>query len=595
MEDLYNRQRLLIKYLLETDDFTPVKVFAKNLSCSDKTIRNDLNYWESRGITIEKIAGKGIKIADTQKYLVNDILNQKQGSSISTKERRMKILFELLEGKQMRLSIQGLSDKYFVSKTSIVNDLQMIETQIAPYDLNLHKDVKGTSLAGSETNIRRALVDMINQFVKTNETNLLNNYSRIDYDTLRELEQHFGQDNVKKVENMIEKIESFLDYKIIEPYYINLVTHILILIGRIQHNKTVFSEFNSDSPNYDSKFYIAAKSMRQYIENDFKVSLNSAETFYIYQYLTSSGGIGSVADSNNSLNDDVQTIAADIIEMSLKIYPLKFAFSQSLYKALLLHLRPMLNRINYKIYIKNPILDQVKSEFPEAMILLKLIMLKIQIKYELPMVSEDEIAYLAVYFQNAVEEIINKRNVVIVCSSGIGTSHLLKKRIAKYFPEWHIVDVISAKQIDNIIINKQIDLIIATVKLNIKTNIPIAYVSALFNETDAQNLRKSFMKQFPMPDNDKKDFSKGCFYKRNENVHTKKSIDNMCIAQCTITPYLHVTVYENSLMAKTRVEIYNTVISEGSYDKNINVYLPNKNELSEDVIKKIYYWILENK
>ena len=120
MEDLYNRQRLLIKYLLETDDFTPVKVFAKNLSCSDKTIRNDLNYWESRGITIEKITGKGIKIADTQKYLVNDILNQKQGSSISTKERRMKILFELLEGKQMRLSIQGLSDKYFVSKTSIV-------------------------------------------------------------------------------------------------------------------------------------------------------------------------------------------------------------------------------------------------------------------------------------------------------------------------------------------------------------------------------------------------------------------------------------------------------------------------------------------
>ena len=597
MEDLYNRQRTLLKYLLETDDFTPVKVFAKILSCSDKTIRNDLNYWEEQGITIERISGKGIRISDTQKDLVDDVLNQKQSSNMSTKERRMKILFELLEGKQLRLSIQGLSDKYFVSKTSIVNDLQMIETQIASYDLKLHKDVKGTSLAGSETNIRRALVDMINQLVKTSENNLPNNYSRIDYDTLRELEQHFGQDNVKKVESIIEKIENFLDYKIIEPYYINLVTHTLILIGRIQHDKTVFTEFGSDQPHYDSKFYMAAKLMRQYIENDFKVSLNSAETFYIYQYLTSSGGIANIADSDDGLDDDiyVQTIAADIIEMSLKIYPLKFSFSQSLYKALLLHLRPMLNRISYKIYIKNPILEQVKSEFPEAMILLKLIMLKIQIKYDLPTVSDDEIAYLAVYFQNAIEEIINKKNVVIVCSSGIGTSHLLKKRITKYFPEWHIVDVISAKQVEKVITDKQIDLVIATVKLNIKTNIPIAYVSALFNEADAKNLRKSFMKQFPIIDNDKKDFPKDFFHEYKENAHTDKTVDNVCIAQCTIMPSLHIAVYTNNPMAKPRIDIYHTAISESSYDKYINIYLPNKNDLSEDVIKKIYYWILENK
>ncbi|WP_196603654.1 BglG family transcription antiterminator [Pectinatus haikarae] len=597
MENLYDRQKILLKHLLQTDNFTPVKVFAKILSCSDKTIRNDLNYWENQGIKIEKISGKGIRIVDTQKHMVNTILNQKQSSN-TLKERRMKIVFDLLEGKQIRLSIQGLSDKYFVSKTSIVNDLQMIETQLAAYELKLHKDVKGTSLVGSETNIRRALVDIINQFIETNENTLPNDYPRINYGTLRELEEHFGQGSVKKIENIIEKIESFMNYKIIEPYYINLVTHILILIERIQYDKTVYAEFGSDPPHYDSKFYMAAKLMRQYIENDFKVFLNSAETFYIYQYLTSSGGIVSIADSNNGLDDNiyVQTIATDIIEMSLNIYPLKFSFSQSLYKALLLHLRPMLNRINYKIYIKNPILEQVKSEFPEAMILLKLIMLKLQIKYNLPEISEDEIAYLTVYFQNAVEEIINKKNVVIACSSGIGTSHLLKKRIKKFFPEWNIVDVISAKQVEKVITDKQIDLIIATVKINIKIGIPIAYVSALFNEVDDKNLRKSFTKQFPMISNDQKDFSNDFFHEHKEKIPIEKIAKDACIVQyTTIVPSLHVAVYTSSLITKTRVDIYNLAIAENKYDKTINIYLPNKNDLSENVIKKIYYWILANK
>ena len=79
----------------------------------------------------------------------------------------------------------------------------------------------------------------------------------------------------------------------------------------------------------------------------------------------------------------------------------------------------MLNRVKYKIFIKNPILDEVKLELSELMILLKLVMSKIEIKYNLSKISEDEIAYLTVYFQSAIEEVINKKSVIIVCSSGL--------------------------------------------------------------------------------------------------------------------------------------------------------------------------------
>ena len=60
----------------------------------------------------------------------------------------MKILYDLLDG--TKLSIQSLSDNYFVSKTSIVNDFKVIEEKLSVYGLKLKKDVSGTKLIGEE-------------------------------------------------------------------------------------------------------------------------------------------------------------------------------------------------------------------------------------------------------------------------------------------------------------------------------------------------------------------------------------------------------------------------------------------------------------
>ncbi len=65
---------------------------------------------------------------------------------------------------------------------------------------------------------------------------------------------------------------------------------------------------------------------------------------------------------------------------------------------------------------------------------MKKIILRITQKYNLKEISDDEIGYLTVYFQNTIEKIIKRLNVLIVCTTGIGTSHLLKTRIKKEFP-----------------------------------------------------------------------------------------------------------------------------------------------------------------
>ena len=234
-----NRQKKLLQYLIELNDFKPVRYFSERLSCSDKTIRNDLKYFEEQSIKIEKISGKGIRLSNKNKILINDLLDeQPRKLELTTEQRRMKILYDLLDG--TKLSIQSLSDNYFVSKTSIVNDFKVIEEKLSVYGLKLKKDVSGTKLIGEETNIRKALVDILNQMINYNNNSIKKVYSRIDNATLEELEEHFGNKNIEKIEKIIGNVEAFLNYKITDPYYINLVTHILILI-RLCHNKQLIN------------------------------------------------------------------------------------------------------------------------------------------------------------------------------------------------------------------------------------------------------------------------------------------------------------------------------------------------------------------
>ncbi|EEW2339164.1 TPA: hypothetical protein ACHS8T_004524, partial [Escherichia coli] len=65
-------------------------------------------------------------------------------------------------------------------------------------------------------------------------------------------------------------------------------------------------------------------------------------------------------------------------------------------------------------------------------------------------------------------------------------SHLLKSRILRAFPEWTIVDVISAANLSQVLPDN-IELIISTINLPTVT-MPVAYVTAFFNDADIKRV-----------------------------------------------------------------------------------------------------------
>lgn len=193
-----------------------------------------------------------------------------------------------------------------------------------------------------------------------------------------------------------------------------MLTHLLICIKRLKKGKIVYQE---DVPYNisitDQKIYSISKEMAEQITKLFELTLPEEEIYFIYQYLISSGVcITSLnLETTNLLNKanlDSRIIAKELIQTVSNIIKLDLTDDRQLYEGLIIHLKPMLNRVKYQISIKNPLLDELYKEYSSVFVLVRLGMLPIMQVHKLNYISQDEISYLLVHFQAAIEQKIKK-------------------------------------------------------------------------------------------------------------------------------------------------------------------------------------------
>lgn len=505
MKALSAREYQILHFLLERRDFVPVKEIANHMNWSEKTIYRELNALEhnldTRGIRLERKPGTGIALALTQEQTMELrstqwIPGKKVVTTLSVEARRIKILTNLLYDSPEETSINKLSEEYFIGKASIVNDLKAIEERIEPFHLRLEKSQLGTRLIGSEIDIRKAMASLIHELVSEDRKEQ-EHQSRIDGDTLGELIEHFGSDSVEGIQRILEETEQHLGYTIGDPYYINMLTHLLICIRRLKSGKVIrLADGISDHPVTDPNVHSIAKAMANRIKEQYGLELPSEEIYFIYQYLISSGmSIPSLNLELSGLMDkacpESKAMVKELIQNVSGMIRRDLTRDEQLYKGLIIHFKPMLNRLKYNISINNPLLEDIRKEYAEIFSLVSLGMLPIAQACGLNSFSDDEISYLVLYFQASIEKSSKKKRVILVCSTGIGTSHLLKNRINRTFPEWEVVDVISTSWFKRMEDWTEIDLIISTVKLE-HQDLPVVYVSALLNDTDVSLIKAKF-------------------------------------------------------------------------------------------------------
>ncbi|MGL6217783.1 MAG: BglG family transcription antiterminator, partial [Lacrimispora sphenoides] len=198
------------------------------------------------------------------------------------------------------------------------------------------------------------------------------------------------------------------------------------------------------------------------------------------------------ADQNIIITQEISDLVTIMLE---RVYDLfKFDFRNDLELRMLLcqHLVPLSIRIKYDMDLKNPLLRDVKERFCLSYTMACNAVTVINEHFNI-LLSEDEIAYFAFAFAFALERKkteIEKKNILLVCSSGRGSAKLLQYKYQNSFKEY--INDITACDVGSIykVDFSKYDYIFTTVPITVPVPLPILEVQYFLDDKDIVNVKK---------------------------------------------------------------------------------------------------------
>lgn len=509
-----NRIFNIVELLINNKDGMTINAIAEKLNVSNKTIRNDLEKVnkciEQADLVMMKKPGVGIKVEGPEAMklnVLNDIKNKLDTVEAFSPEARKNYILKRLFMSHENLTMQELGDELYVSRVTIYKDLNEVEKWLLNYNLTLKKKPNyGVEIFGEEENWRNAISCLIAYDKEEDELKELLDieYSgKIDYKTIRKLKELINLD-YKQIEKIVLDAEKDLDIKFSDEAYVSLVMHIAISIKRLNDGKDIHLSKEILCNLQSKNEYPIAKKIAMEIGKAFQVELPETEIGYILLHILGTKMQEKTSgEMNLKLEFDEEnklavTMSKEIIIIAERALVIDLSKDIQLLNGLILHLRPTINRLKYGLTLRNPIIEEIKESYPEifgaawmtSRVFEKYLGIKIQ---------EEEIGYIALHLGAAVERNKSLIKILLVCTSGIGTSQLLAARLKKSFRELEIIDIISSMALEEKSL-EGIDMIISTVP--VRSSKPVLNISPILTQNDIkrldnfiENLRKETRKQ----------------------------------------------------------------------------------------------------
>lgn len=482
-----DREQRLLLLLSKRHDYVTAEELAAFLGLSQKTVYRlikKINGDSAEGDVIASEKGRGYKL-NYEQYIGQKNVVPAQRSQYSPTERRNRVTEELLLSAPQAKNVYDLFEEYFVGDSVIFSDEQMIAEQLQPYDLKLERKKRTLAVLGKEGNIRRAIADLIQM------------HDIIDINDLKHNQElNFNRYDVLFILDQIKIIEHQLETTIPYPYNVNIFSHLYILISRLRKvGKLSTADLSSltkkekEEMQQDAALYQVAQAAIANVENYLHDSLPEAEVYYLYQYLTSSRTQRAISKVTK-FSSEVATITQAYLDgMSERLnIPIK---GESIFLDLANHIKPMLNRLEHQIRVKNSLLNQIKMTYEEIFTYVAEVSAEVCQEFHLPAINEDENGFITLYFARIIETNQLPIRTVIMCTTGLGTSELLKVKVEKKFPELEIVDVIASRDSQHFLDKYPgVDLILSTIQLKEELPLHFLLVSAMFTPDDQHRLQR---------------------------------------------------------------------------------------------------------
>lgn len=474
---MYTKRQMKILQLIlkNTQGITGTKI-AEDLQVSVRTIRNDIvainDSLKKENLTISssKKIGYFIK-SDAIEPLKQLIYSNEEREYICAAEenRHLKILSKVIfKGKQ---HCADLAEMLFVSEQTIykeINELKkVLKTQYNCSLIKFSSDFVWIDV--SEEEIRQLLFKILKNFVLIDHYSYLNemqillndNFDIQEFNIISsKIKQHFARQKVTIDDQSLSMI----------------VGAIYIVIIR---NRYGFKIQNSQDETVNNEVSLLIRSLMEMgleiIEND----LGCLNSFLWTIKLTSH------STKKDKVSVLVDTIMSEFCREVMNTYNINLKESEQLIDNMKVHIEYMLRRLDNDYQLTNPIINEVKKKYPFSYEV-AMLMVHIVYKYKNRYPIDDEISYIAIYIEYFLEKVNTKLKAVIVSSSRLGFTNIIKNWIHNnFYNQVEVVECMPMHLIEDYLKENKIDLMIFTSQIDITLPIPHYVIEGIPDKNDA--------------------------------------------------------------------------------------------------------------
>lgn len=428
----------IIKILLNSVEPVSSLALSQEIGCSTKTIQNEIKEVnkELKNCEIVSIRGIGYKIEGN----LDDIdIKNSDLYDYDRVEYIIKKIINISSTDKDTIKLEDLADSMYVSLSTVKNDLKEVKKILNEYNLKISsKHKQGICIEASEEDIIKFII----------------NYSN-------------------KVDNSLN-IKDFLNNNIIE----NLFSIKKILLDTLSYENMILT---------DNEFKNIVNYISIYLSRN-----NTNQSDFIKEYIKKYK-----SKKEKPISEDEQLLIRKAIKEFCRDLNIATSINLSHDKVfeecLFNHISNLYKRADLGINQYEITAGEIKLKYPFAFELGKIAKKTIEKNLNME-ISEDEVENIALHIGGALER-IDKRDekkvykTIIVCTSGVGTSMLIKSKLENIFKgKLEIIKVIPSYLIDYINV-LDIDFVISTVEVNLE-NVNVIKVSPMLTDKEIKLIEK---------------------------------------------------------------------------------------------------------
>lgn len=428
----------IIKILLNSVEPVSSLALSQEIGCSTKTIQNEIKEVnkELKNCEIVSIRGIGYKIEGN----LDDIdIKNSDLYDYDRVEYIIKKIINISSTDKDTIKLEDLADSMYVSLSTVKNDLKEVKKILNEYNLKISsKHKQGICIEASEEDIIKFII----------------NYSN-------------------KVDNSLN-IKDFLNNNIIE----NLFSIKKILLDTLSYENMILT---------DNEFKNIVNYISIYLSRN-----NTNQSDFIKEYIKKYK-----SKKEKPISEDEQLLIRKAIKEFCRDLNIATSINLSHDKifeeCLFNHISNLYKRADLGINQYEITAGEIKLKYPFPFELGKIAKKTIEKNLNME-ISEDEVENIALHIGGALER-IDKRDekkvykTIIVCTSGVGTSMLIKSKLENIFKgKLEIIKVIPSYLIDYINV-LDIDFVISTVEVNLE-NVNVIKVSPMLTDKEIKLIEK---------------------------------------------------------------------------------------------------------